>query len=181
MFSIFGGLLGRPFRTTIFAGKFLAFTHLFLEYGYSIAPAFGPSMLPTFDILGEWLLISRRHRYGRNVQVGDLVAYSIPINDSVGVKRLMGLPGDYVLLDAPGSGSDDMIQVIGTSERARPPAHMNAQVPQGHCWIVGDNITASRDSRSFGPVPLALISGKVIGSIKSSRFRWIKNPLRKVD
>jgi len=109
--SFFGGLLGHPFRTTIFAGKFLAFTHLFLEYGWSTAPAAGPSMLPTFDMLGEWLLVSRIHRYGRGVEVGDLVAYNIPINDQVGVKRILGLPGDYVLLDTPGGGSNAMIQV----------------------------------------------------------------------
>ena len=109
--SFLGGLLGHPFRTAIFAGKFLAFTHLFLEYGYSTAPAVGPSMLPTFEVLGEWLLVSRRHSYGRGVEVGDLVAYNIPINETVGVKRILGLPGDYVLLDTPGSGSNAMIQV----------------------------------------------------------------------
>lgn len=162
--SLFHGLLGHPLRTTIFAAKFLAFTHLFVEYGYSTAPAVGPSMLPTFEILGEWLLVSRQHRYGRRVEVGDLVAYNIPINDGVGVKRVLGLPGDYVLLDAPGSGSDAMIQV-----------------PKGHCWIVGDNMAASRDSRIFGPVPLALIRGKVIGRIKPFQFQWIENPLQQVD
>ncbi|KAK4453633.1 hypothetical protein QBC34DRAFT_394577 [Podospora aff. communis PSN243] len=159
-----GGLLGHPFRTAIFAGKFLAFTHLFLEYGYSTAPAVGPSMLPTFEVLGEWLLVSRRHSFGRGVEVGDLVAYSIPINEGVGVKRILGLPGDYVLLDTPGKSNNDMIQV-----------------PQGHCWIVGDNLPASRDSRIFGPVPLALIRGKVIGRIKPFRFQWIENPLKKVE
>lgn len=111
MAFLFGGLLGHPFRTTLAVAKFLTFTHLFLEYGYSTAPAVGPSMLPTLEILGEWLLISRRHRHGRNVAVGDVVAYNIPINDSLGVKRVLGLPGDYVLLNAPGSGSDNMIQV----------------------------------------------------------------------
>lgn len=55
------------------------------------------------------------------------------------------------------------------------------QVPQGHCWIVGDNLAASRDSRQFGPVPLALIRGKVIGRIKPFRFQWIVNPLQQVE
>lgn len=36
------------------------------------------------------------------------------------------------------------------------------QVPKGHCYIVGDNLPWSRDSRDFGPIPLALIKGKVI-------------------
>jgi inner membrane protease subunit 1 len=55
-------------------------------------------------------------------------------------------------------------------------------VPQGHCWIVGDNLVASRDSRYFGPVPLALIRGKVIATVRPwSEIKWITNPLRNAD
>lgn len=36
------------------------------------------------------------------------------------------------------------------------------QVPEGHCWVVGDNLGNSRDSRMFGPLPLALVRGKVV-------------------
>jgi hypothetical protein len=50
--------------------------------------------------------------HGRGVRVGDLVVYEIPIfPDSNGIKRVVGMPGDYVLLNTPGSGSDAMIQV----------------------------------------------------------------------
>ncbi|KAL2141080.1 hypothetical protein VTI28DRAFT_2878 [Corynascus sepedonium] len=160
--------LGHPFRVILTTLKFVAFTHLLWEYVISMAPASGPSMLPTFEVLGEWLLVSKLHRFGRGVAVGDVVAYNIPINDEVGVKRVLGLPGDYVLMDTPddgGAGSGSMIQV-----------------PKGHCWIVGDNLVASRDSRYFGPVPLALIRGKVIATVRPfSEFRWIVNPLRKAD
>ncbi|KAK3359292.1 peptidase S24/S26A/S26B/S26C [Lasiosphaeria hispida] len=161
--GLLGDLLGHPFRTVIFAGKFLAFTHLFFEYGIQTAPAQGPSMLPTFELLGQWLVVSRRHRFGRNVEVGDLVAYNIPVDENVGVKRILGLPGDYIMLDTPGRESQAMIQV-----------------PQGHCWIVGDNLAASRDSRYFGPVPLALIRGKVVATIKPFHFQWVeKNPFHR--
>ena len=34
------------------------------------------------------------------------------------------------------------------------------QVPEGHCWVLGDNLTESRDSRVYGPIPLALVRGK---------------------
>lgn len=87
-----------------------------------MAPASGPSMLPTFEVLGEWLLVSKLHRFGRGVSVGDVVAYNIPINEEVGVKRVLGLEGDYVLMDTPpdelgvggaagGAGGGSMIQV----------------------------------------------------------------------
>ena len=42
---------------------------------------------------------------------------------------------------------------------------MGMQVPEGHCWLLGDNLSASRDSRTYGPLPLALIKGKVTAKI----------------
>ena len=72
-------------------------------------------MLPTFEVLGEWLVVSKLQRFGRGIRVGDVVAYNIPINDEVGVKRVLGLAGDYVLMDTPadgrGGGGGGMIQV----------------------------------------------------------------------
>lgn len=105
-------ILGHPFRLVLSTLKYFCFAHLFWEYGYSIGPATGPSMLPTFEIVNEWLLISKLHRYGRGIGVGDLVIYNIPIfPDADGIKRVIGLPGDYVLIDSPESESDAMIQV----------------------------------------------------------------------
>jgi inner membrane protease subunit 1 len=104
--------IGHPFRALVTAGKIVATFHVFSEYGYTFAPAGGPSMLPTFERDGEWLLTSKRHRHARRVAVGDLVVYKIPYSpDTEGIKRVLGLPGDYVLLNSPKSGSDTMIQV----------------------------------------------------------------------
>ena len=56
------------------------------------------------------------------------------------------------------------------------------KVPEGHCWLAGDNIPDSRDSRDYGPVPLALIKGKVLGVILPIRERrWIENSLHRVE
>ncbi|KAK4219361.1 peptidase S24/S26A/S26B/S26C [Rhypophila decipiens] len=161
--------LGRPFRTFLAAAKFICFAHLFTKYAITASPGQGPSMLPTFEVIGEWILVSKFHRLGRNVSVGDLVVYEIPINDGLGIKRVLGLPGDYVMTgtphhDRPATGHERMIQV-----------------PPGHCWLVGDNLPASRDSRIFGPVPLALVRGKVIAKIHSPfSYSWLENPLKKV-
>lgn len=38
-------------------------------------------------------------------------------------------------------------------------------MPEGHCWLAGDNINMSRDSREYGPVPLGLIRAKAIARI----------------
>jgi inner membrane protease subunit 1 len=52
-------------------------------------------------------------------------------------------------------------------------------VPEGHCWLLGDNLPASRDSRAYGPVPLALVKGKVVARVWPWRDRkWIENSLQ---
>lgn len=38
-------------------------------------------------------------------------------------------------------------------------------IPAGHVWIEGDNSPASHDSRAFGPVPAALIQGRVVATV----------------
>ncbi|TDZ19182.1 Mitochondrial inner membrane protease subunit 1 [Colletotrichum orbiculare MAFF 240422] len=86
--------------------------HVFWEYGYSWGPTAGASMLPTFDIQGDYALVDKRYRLGRNIAVGDLVNYRIPIfKNSDGVKRVIGMPGDYVLVNSPDAPGDMMIQV----------------------------------------------------------------------
>lgn len=70
-------------------------------------------MLPTFNLFGDWILIDMRCGLGRDVGVGDLVAYKIPIKRyQMGVKRIIGMPGDFVSTGTPGEdGEDATIQV----------------------------------------------------------------------
>lgn len=47
--------------------------------------------------------------------------------------------------------------------------------------MLGDNLFASRDSRLYGPVPMALIDGKVIYKTGPAPWQWsrmnkIRNP-----
>jgi inner membrane protease subunit 1 len=56
------------------------------------------------------------------------------------------------------------------------------QVPEGHCWVVGDNIPYSRDSRHFGPLPMGLVRGKVLAVVFPWRERrWIGGDLHPVQ
>ncbi|ORY71898.1 peptidase S24/S26A/S26B/S26C [Pseudomassariella vexata] len=150
---------GHPFRVLFSIGKSVAFAHLIWNYGVAWGSGSGASMMPTFPVLGKSVIIDRRCRRGRNVQVGDCVVYNIPIEPGEeGIKRVLGMPGDYVLMNSPDCKNRN---------------HM-IQVPEGHCYIMGDNLPWSRDSRDFGPLPLALIKGKVVAT--SYLNGW--NPLK---
>lgn len=108
-------LLANPLRTVSRAVRVLAFSHLALQHGVEPKMPVGPSMLPTFEVANEMILISHWHRRGRGVVAGDVVTYSIPTDPrNKGVKRVLGLPGDYVLLDTPAGVLD---------VRRHPPEH----------------------------------------------------------
>ncbi|CAN0578941.1 unnamed protein product, partial [Ectocarpus sp. 12 AP-2014] len=39
-------------------------------------------------------------------------------------------------------------------------------VPQGHVWLEGDNLSNSSDSRTYGPIPLAMVRGRVFFKVR---------------
>ncbi|EME45684.1 hypothetical protein DOTSEDRAFT_87969 [Dothistroma septosporum NZE10] len=136
-------------RWSIYAVTAFLGGHTFVGYFYDCSGTYGISMLPTLSSFGDWVFISKWYRRGRGVRVGDLVSFKHPKDlGGYAVKRVIGMPGDFVLMNTPNK-SEAMIQI-----------------PEGHCWVVGDNMEHSRDSRSFGPLPLALICGKVTAKIE---------------
>ncbi|SMR48207.1 unnamed protein product [Zymoseptoria tritici ST99CH_1E4] len=130
---------------------FLAF-HVITGYFYTFVDCYGVSMLPTIYSSGEWVFISKYYRRGRGVIPGDLVSFDHPVKEGRAIKRVIALSGDFVLMNSPDK-SDAMIQI-----------------PEGHCWVVGDNLPHSRDSRMFGPLPMALINGKVTAKVSFERW-----------
>lgn len=69
-------------------------------------------MMPTFEVIGDYVISSKHYRRGRDIKVGDMVTFrSVTEPGERVIKRVIGLEGDYVLRDTPGSGSDKMIQV----------------------------------------------------------------------
>ena len=125
--------------------------HITTTYFYTFSFTWGVSMLPTIASDGDCVLISKYHHHGRAIKPGDLVSFQHPLRtDMRAIKRVVALEGDFVLRDTPDKGKGMMVQV-----------------PEGHCWVVGDNLGHSRDSRMFGPLPMALIKGKVV-----AKLRW---------
>lgn len=106
-----GRYYGRPVALFADAGKVLAAAHLFWAYGYDWGTVSGPSMLPGWSVWGEGAIISHRYRRGKDIKVGDLVRFKIPVDDGLAIKRVLGVAGDYVMMGTPETGQDTMIQV----------------------------------------------------------------------
>ncbi|GAB0495757.1 hypothetical protein MMPV_007062 [Pyropia vietnamensis] len=148
-----GGLVGlASVAVRVFAASYLLNT-----YGVNVSQAYGSSMIPTLATKGDVVLLDMSapyrwraaYRYGDRANtvlaVGDVVTLSKPTDRRVSIiKRIGGMPGDTVTVERP----------------AGPPEVLT--VPPGHVWVVGDNAAASIDCRYYGPVPAALLTGKVL-------------------
>ncbi|KAL6645181.1 hypothetical protein ACP70R_016789 [Stipagrostis hirtigluma subsp. patula] len=106
----------------------------------------GESMHPTFTAAnsafrGDVVIAEKSCLQKYKFSHGDVVVFKCPSNHKeMFVKRLIALPGEWIQLP----GSPEIIKI-----------------PEGHCWVEGDNAARSWDSRAFGPIPLGLIYGRV--------------------
>ena len=126
--------------------------YLFITNIFVVAPVAGPSMMPTFNEFGDWVAVDLILWRWRPLEFGSLMSFVPPDDpDKIVMKRLIGLPGDNLLID-PTQSSTERITV-----------------PKGHVWMQGDNYAASNDSRYYGPVPIGLLRGKIL--FKFSPFR----------
>ncbi|KAJ3103977.1 hypothetical protein HDU97_009632 [Phlyctochytrium planicorne] len=135
----------RWIRFTGFTGQCVCITLLAQQYLGEITMCTGPSMLPTFNIGGDLVLVEYLSwKWFRKVDRGEVVVAISPLNPHRAIcKRILGLPGDRVLVD-PTKSTTDFVTV-----------------PKGHVWLQGDNLNNSTDSRTYGPVPMGLLRGKV--------------------
>ncbi|KAI9708679.1 MAG: hypothetical protein M1828_002683 [Chrysothrix sp. TS-e1954] len=158
--------------------------HFFANNVGSIRLVAGMSMAPTIED-GNWTVHSSRYNGGNGVQVGDLVSFVHPINrNQRAIKRIIGMPGDFVLRDSPpGCGvlvNNEQGETIDVADDPGDREHWMVQVPKGHCWLAGDNVPFTRDSRHYGPVPLALVRSKVVmkmpsWSLKPWNWTWFSS------
>uniref|UniRef100_A0A0E0MHA9 Peptidase S26 domain-containing protein n=1 Tax=Oryza punctata TaxID=4537 RepID=A0A0E0MHA9_ORYPU len=158
-----GGMPWREFAASAFSGTFLlaqalCAIHVVNAHVFSFALLRGASMLPTVNLAGDVVVVDRvSPRLGR-VANGDAVLLISPKDPrKLVVKRVVGMEGDAVtFLVDPGNSDASKTVVVSSWDPL-----IQADVPQGHVWVQGDNIYASRDSREFGPVPYGLITGKI--------------------
>ena len=102
------------FGNAVGSVKYIFIFHFLVTHVGSFALTAGPSMLPTINAQGVWIYIDKRFRRGRGIQVGDVVDFQHPMVQGVGaMKRVMGMPGDFVVKDGGEGSGKMMIQVRG--------------------------------------------------------------------
>ena len=148
------------------------------------------SMLPSI-LPHDFILVNKAVYKTRPPRRGDVVLFIYPNDRRLFfIKRLIALPGDSIeiregtvyindhplsLKPAPPTGlpyyspeKGERILLETSGENPYPILVGQAYgdmaktvVPNGHCFVMGDNRGESMDSRQFGPVPLADVRGRL--------------------
>lgn len=124
----------------------------------------GQSMDPNFPD-AEYLLTEKVSYYRENPQRGDVIVFKPPISEDEFIKRIIGLPGDTVMvLNGRVFVNDTELKEdyikIDTNASAFLSEGKKYTVPEGNYFVMGDNRPHSSDSRSWGPITKKVITGK---------------------
>jgi signal peptidase I len=124
----------------------------------------GPSMQPTLHT-SEYILVDKVEYFLHSPQRGDIIVFQAPPNPSEDyVKRVIGVPGDTVVVTPDGIVTVDGV-ALDESYVADHVAETDGktetwQLGPDQYFVMGDNRGNSSDSRFFGPVPRKNIVGK---------------------
>jgi len=123
------------------------------------------AMEPTIRA-GAHILVMRWPAGRTNVRRGDIVVFRDPDEpESLYTKRAVAIAGETIelregklFLDGIPFHEPYVVKPAADGSEAFGPV----KVPEGHIFVMGDNRDSSRDSRSFGPLPLKSVVGWVV-------------------
>lgn len=124
------------------------------------------SMSPTLQP-GDHVLVLKIGGRAHSPHRHDIVVLTSPASHELLIKRVAAVAGDSVGL------ADGVLVVNGRQVREPYVNHRlvdgvyfgPVRVPTGDVFVLGDNRSASIDSRTFGPVPVGRIKGRVLARV----------------
>jgi signal peptidase I len=167
---------------------FIPLTKLYVRHYYVESFRVPSGSMEPNIYAGDMLFANKHYNCGGcedKIKRGDVVIFVYP-NDRTQffIKRVIGLPGDQVVIknadisvnnktlmkamtvsddgkvvNVTEQFDDQQWQVIWRDKPSLPP-QINFKVPAGQLFALGDNRSASNDSRFFGTVPLRDVIGK---------------------
>ena len=140
-FSFFMRPLSGSAVTFLKALQLVGVIYCVKTYGFDFSTTWGASMLPLIREDGNIVVVDKLTPRFTGYKKGDVVVAAVPTDGHLVLKRICGVSGESVAVDRIGK--------------------RHITVPQGQAWLLGDNRPASLDSRNYGPVPVALIQGRV--------------------
>lgn len=128
----------------------------------------GESMIPSYED-GDILFMTKTRGKEISVNRFDIVTADIPDYPTDVIKRIIGLPGETVILDGETvyieneDGRKELSGLYGyengRADRTDPKNHQQITLKEDEYFLMGDNVNHSSDSRDFGPVSYERIFG----------------------
>lgn len=161
----FGGFVWEVAKIIIIALVIIKPIHAYVLQPFYVK---GASMEPTF-LNNEYLIIDELSYRFHEPRRGDVIVLHNPVlNDEFLIKRIIGLPGEHLVIDQQGVsvGSPTTGEIRKLDEKAYLPkglitnGSVDVVLGDEEYFVMGDNRTASLDSRSFGPITRKSIVGR---------------------
>jgi len=128
----------------------------------------GLSMFPTFHNR-DYLIVDQISYLTGNPSRGDVVVFKPPIDESkYFIKRLIGLPGDTISINGSEvkiSNKEHPLGVVLDEPYVQNKGNdkdLLFTVPEDQYFVMGDNRTASYDSRGWGFLPKKDLVGRAL-------------------
>ena len=162
-FSSVGQFLLSFLETVVVALVISLILYLFIMTPHEVI---GNSMHPTYQN-GEYLMANKLLYKFKEPQRGDVIIFKYSDTQDF-IKRVIGLPGDKVMLKDGHIYIND--KLVDESSYLSNSIYTNGgeflhegetiTVPEGQYFVCGDNRPHSSDSRTFGPITKENIKGK---------------------
>src|ERR1035441_2072133 len=163
-----------PVRTSIWSAlswvRDLAFSVLIavilIVFIYQPVKVEGTSMMPTLTDQERIFINKFTYHLGLgSIERGDMVVFWYPLaEDKSYIKRVIGLPGDTVYIDA----GQVYVNGLPLTESYVPEDYRDRvsweehRIPAGEYFVLGDHRSSSSDSRTWGFVKREKIYGKAV-------------------